>query len=117
MTITLERPVSRVCGSNLANDIWHLVDNLDTNTYDIVKDYQEIFCCEIILIDDDKNHCEIEIHDTGEIEMLQQGYLPSGELFHISFDSITTFPQFIACLLYTSPSPRDMRRSRMPSSA
>ena len=25
--------------------------------------------------------------------------------------------QFNACLLYTSPSPRDMRRSRMPSSA
>ena len=24
---------------------------------------------------------------------------------------------FIDCLLYTSPSPRDMRRSRMPSSA
>ena len=24
---------------------------------------------------------------------------------------------FIGCLLYTSPSPRDMRRSRMPSSA
>ena len=26
-------------------------------------------------------------------------------------------PQPNACLLYTSPSPRDMRRSRMPSSA
>ena len=25
--------------------------------------------------------------------------------------------KYIACLLYTSPSPRDMRRSRMPSSA
>ena len=25
--------------------------------------------------------------------------------------------QNIGCLLYTSPSPRDMRRSRMPSSA
>ena len=25
--------------------------------------------------------------------------------------------EVIACLLYTSPSPRDMRRSRMPSSA
>ena len=25
--------------------------------------------------------------------------------------------QFVICLLYTSPSPRDMRRSRMPSSA
>ena len=27
------------------------------------------------------------------------------------------FTQSISCLLYTSPSPRDMRRSRMPSSA
>ena len=26
-------------------------------------------------------------------------------------------PGFSNCLLYTSPSPRDMRRSRMPSSA
>ena len=27
------------------------------------------------------------------------------------------YDQGIVCLLYTSPSPRDMRRSRMPSSA
>ena len=27
------------------------------------------------------------------------------------------FPHFYTCLLYTSPSPRDTRRSRMPSSA
>ena len=26
-------------------------------------------------------------------------------------------PQFVACLLYTSPSPRDAHESRMPSSA
>ena len=26
-------------------------------------------------------------------------------------------PKFIVCLLYTSPSPRDKRQSRMPSSA
>ena len=25
--------------------------------------------------------------------------------------------QFLTCLLYTSPSPRDLRKSRMPSSA
>ena len=25
--------------------------------------------------------------------------------------------QFVDCLLYTSPSPRDLRKSRMPSSA
>ena len=29
----------------------------------------------------------------------------------------TNFDNYIGCLLYTSPSPRDMRRSRMPSSA
>ena len=29
----------------------------------------------------------------------------------------STFEQASSCLLYTSPSPRDMRRSRMPSSA
>ena len=28
-----------------------------------------------------------------------------------------SFPAVIACLLYTSPSPRDKRQSRMPSSA
>ena len=27
------------------------------------------------------------------------------------------YPRDVNCLLYTSPSPRDMRRSRMPSSA
>ena len=27
------------------------------------------------------------------------------------------FSKLLSCLLYTSPSPRDMRRSRMPSSA
>ena len=29
----------------------------------------------------------------------------------------TLFTPYYICLLYTSPSPRDMRRSRMPSSA
>ena len=31
--------------------------------------------------------------------------------------SINGIPQFNSCLLYTSPSPRDLRKSRMPSSA
>ena len=29
----------------------------------------------------------------------------------------STIEAYYSCLLYTSPSPRDMRRSRMPSSA
>ena len=32
-------------------------------------------------------------------------------------DAFLRTPQFEACLLYTSPSPRDKRQSRMPSSA
>ena len=32
---------------------------------------------------------------------------------HVSFEQ----PEYTACLLYTSPSPRDRTRSRMPSSA
>ena len=31
--------------------------------------------------------------------------------------AITALARFIICLLYTSPSPRDKRQSRMPSSA
>ena len=34
---------------------------------------------------------------------------------HTSFASLDVYPEF--CLLYTSPSPRDKRQSRMPSSA
>ena len=36
-----------------------------------------------------------------------------------AFDEVLTppFGEGYSCLLYTSPSPRDMRRSRMPSSA
>ena len=32
-------------------------------------------------------------------------------------DYVDFAPDRVACLLYTSPSPRDMRRARMPSSA
>ena len=35
----------------------------------------------------------------------------------IRFVIINNYLAFYTCLLYTSPSPRDMRRSRMPSSA
>ncbi|GAB5818547.1 hypothetical protein JMUB7533_26730 [Staphylococcus aureus] len=34
----------------------------------------------------------------------------------VQFDNYVT-GKYNICLLYTSPSPRDMRRSRMPSSA
>ena len=41
-----------------------------------------------------------------------------GRIFNTGGDSVfAEFPSAVACLLYTSPSPRDNRVSRMPSSA
>ena len=46
---------------------------------------------------------------------IEVGYAYSS-LFDVTMERL--IPEFNkACLLYTSPSPRDMRRSRMPSSA
>ena len=98
MTVTLERPISRACYSTLAGDIRYLIDNLDEKIYNIIRDYQEGFGCEVILIDDNQNHCQIEMHDTGEIEILRQRYLQSGGLADISFSSVNTLPQFTSLI-------------------
>ena len=98
MTVTLERPMSRACDSTLASDIHHLIDNLDAKIYNIIRDYQEDFGCEVILVDDSQNHCQIEIYDIGKIEVLRQRYLQSGGLADVSFSSVTTLPQFTALI-------------------
>ena len=64
--------MSRAYDSTLASDIRHLIDNLDEKIYNIIRDYQEEFSCEVILIDDNQNHCQIEIHNTGKVEVLRQ---------------------------------------------
>ena len=48
------------------------------------------------------------------LEMNTQGELTTGSLFQ---ENILPFEGSMLCLLYTSPSPRDRTRSRMPSSA
>ena len=50
------------------------------------------------------NDGEIPIHEARLPELVQEGL--SNQLL-----------KFVVCLLYTSPSPRDRTRSRMPSSA
>ena len=65
-------------------------------------------------------YSEAEVRD----RYIQQGYLvywvkPRGLLSSdgMPFRRGSRLKQSSFCLLYTSPSPRDMRRSRMPSSA
>ena len=45
---------------------------------------------------------------------LEVGHPPGAPFFMLTAN---LFSQFTSCLLYTSPSPRDTERSRMPSSA
>lgn len=99
MTIALERPMSPAVDSTLANDIRHLIDNLPHHTYDIERDYQEILGCEVILIDNRREHWQLEIHDNGIIELLHQQYLPNGQLEDIGFTEINYLPQFLKAFL------------------
>ena len=46
-----------------------------------------------------------------------QTQLSQNSIKWVSFDNLHLTLQFIGCLLYTSPSPRDRTRTRMPSSA
>ena len=43
--------------------------------------------------------------------------VPSGQTLYPAGHIIQVLSQELTCLLYTSPSPRDQRGSRMPSSA
>ena len=53
-----------------------------------------------------------------EVNNCDQEVIISSELFDIASDNRLTINELtIDCLLYTSPSPRDKRQSRMPSSA
>ena len=57
-------------------------------------------------------HGEVFVTDDGAETDLDLGHYERFTGVHAKrTDNVTT------CLLYTSPSPRDMRRSRMPSSA
>jgi len=99
MTIALERSVSPAVDSTLADDIKQVIDNLPPYIYDIERDYQEILSCEVILIDNRKEHWQLEIHDNGIIELLHQQYLPNGQLEDIGFTEINHLPQFLKAFL------------------
>ena len=49
-------------------------------------------------------------------ESLEKMYSIIKNAYYVGINHIETAPSY-GCLLYTSPSPRDMPRSRMPSSA
>ncbi len=106
MTVALERPMSPVVDSTLANDIRHLIDSLDPAIYEVVKDYQEVEGVEYILIDTRKYHYQLKLHDTnpikgenaGKIELLKQKYLHDGRLGQETEVEIIMLPQLVSMI-------------------
>jgi len=64
---------------------------------------------------------ELEIMDVGivanRVNAATELMLPAKLIDYVSLDIPAIVPQLKTCLLYTSPSPRDLSTSRMPSSA
>ena len=65
------------------------------------------------------NFVDVDLREHVEVEPVTQDGtrfypIPGADKYYPSVTSITSFKN---CLLYTSPSPRDQRGSRMPSSA
>ena len=59
---------------------------------------------------------EEEAEEVPEIRTVWDFERPELTWYHFA-DAVDAWDNNEFCLLYTSPSPRDMRRSRMPSSA
>ena len=52
-----------------------------------------------------------------KVEVKEKVIIPNKKSLEIELREALILEQLTACLLYTSPSPRDRTRSRMPSSA
>ena len=59
----------------------------------------------------------VEAGETKDGVNFARNLCPSQGTMDIFIEPITPLPELVICLLYTSPSPRDRTRSRMPSSA
>ena len=63
------------------------------------------------------NDAEVEVRLTATSPSLADGVVDSSLNWTVSWFTEVTASGLFSCLLYTSPSPRDSRVSRMPSSA
>ena len=59
----------------------------------------------------------VDVEIKLEEAQLKKVGIEKGSMRHISSQDLNKFLDLYSCLLYTSPSPRDRQKSRMPSSA
>ena len=60
---------------------------------------------------------ELTLVNLGEEVVLEVGLKDLEEMVALTLEAVEAVDLTTTCLLYTSPSPRDQRGSRMPSSA
>ena len=60
---------------------------------------------------------ELNIKDTEHLDVIDKEFREGLRQFDLKFEGRGKHIRKAHCLLYTSPSPRDRTRSRMPSSA
>ena len=92
-----------------------MIDNYDSFTYNVVQYLAELGATVEVFRNDELTLNDIEQMAPEKI-VISPGPCTPNEA-GISIDVIKAFSSHIPCLLYTSPSPRDHPRSRMPSSA
>ena len=109
--------VKVVSKHNVSTDVWSAIDYEEGSTTAAFQGYDAGVYADNIGSTTDVNHPNrVKIFDTSGTQksIERQSFQAT-----IGIGSTTIFYQgdFNACLLYTSPSPRDRTRSRMPSSA
>ena len=94
---------------NLERDLWTQVSRV--GLYDVQSEY-------LSRVEDFHGPPDAELSISAEVARLRDGFSELTDSPESSFLQTRVVDQAIdTCLLYTSPSPRDQRGSRMPSSA
>ena len=98
MTLTLNKPSCQQ-DSSLVSTIRLIVDNLDRETFSIIKNDSDIQDAEIFLIDDGLNHIQLTINSGEHIELLHQKYDINSCLFEVGFKEINHYIDVLQAFL------------------
>ena len=98
MTLTLNKPSCQQ-DSSLVSTIRLIVDNLDRETFSVIKNDSDIQDAEIFLIDDGLNHIQLTINSGEHIELLHQKYDINNCLFEVGFKEINHYIDVLQAFL------------------
>ena len=97
-----------------------LSDDDEHEAAKLLLDDQNEVQCRLVLVSDEPNVPKELLLSSGEnhIGRAEKGWDQGAPYHRIDHDKVSRRHAIIEpCLIYTSPSPRDKRQSRMPSSA